>query len=424
MQTYTNHADALFRLQQLSAIFKPIMKSHGLQVNHLMEFEPNNEFAGRNWNAGENIEMVLRRRDDPSKFLPFGLICAVFAHELAHNVHMNHVPRLHGALTRQLTKEWKELQRKGYRGDGFWSGGKRLGDEAWSTGDAQGVGDGLFPDALCGGARRRKAARRPGVKRKRKTTGNSSTTTRHKKGQPSLHTGAQTAANTSRTAGKRRAVELPGQGSRIDGRNHIPTATAKSQDYKLDENSTFRKRATTNAARDLRAAAALKRMHAMKTDPEGDAAGVKQQDEETKKPLQGRQQRSIGDWMVREDAKKGAGASAETNLPSDPSASSDVGSPTESEGEADSQTEDDEESETEEEDIPEEVPDDPQAKRQLGLEWDGLLSQVKCGSTSGYAGERIDVGHDGKGDNDDDDDDDIVFVSANTQRPVKGEGST
>lgn len=85
LDRYPNHADALSILQRLAALFKPIMKAHGLQINSLEEYEPNDEFGGRNWNAGENIEMVLRSKLDHTRFLPFGLICYVFAHELAHN---------------------------------------------------------------------------------------------------------------------------------------------------------------------------------------------------------------------------------------------------------------------------------------------------------------------------------------------------
>ena len=53
-----------------------------LQVNSLVEYEPNPEFAGRNWNAGEIIEIVLRRRD--GSFLPWNFILMVMCHEQAH----------------------------------------------------------------------------------------------------------------------------------------------------------------------------------------------------------------------------------------------------------------------------------------------------------------------------------------------------
>lgn len=250
------------------------MKKWGLEINHLQEFEPNREFAGRNWNAGENVEMVIR--DVRGKFLPFGMICSVFAHELAHNFHMNHTAK-HTQLTRDLNQARKDLQSQGYQGDGFWSSGKRLGDAEWVRGESS-VSPIELPTNLCGGAWRRRGAakrrrrQRPGSQRKRATN----------RGQPSLHTGAQTTANTDKLAGKRRAVELPGSGSRVDGRNHIPTASAKSSAYKLDENSTFRKRANTNSARDARAAAAMRRISAL----QGESKPATKEGGETKKPMQ------------------------------------------------------------------------------------------------------------------------------------------
>lgn len=257
LDRYPNQQDALLRLQQLSAVFRPVMKRHGLTINSLEEYEPNPEFAGRNWNAGETIEMVLRTHS--GAFLPFGLVCGVFAHELAHNVHMNHVPSKHGALTRQLSDECRELRRKGYHGDGFWSGGQRLGDTAWVRGEGEVTSESV-PQSLCGGAWRKGSRKR--TKRKRQSGGEPRK--RRAKGVPSLRTGAQTAANTERAAGRRRAdMALPGQGSRVDGQNHLPTASAKSDTYKSDPNSTFRKRANASSARDVRAAAAMRRIAAL-----------------------------------------------------------------------------------------------------------------------------------------------------------------
>ncbi|PWN28882.1 WLM-domain-containing protein [Jaminaea rosea] len=263
LDRHANKDDALRRLHQLAAIFKPIMKRHGLRVNHLVEYEPNPEFAGRNWNAGENIEMVLR--DHSGLFLPFGMICYVFAHELAHNFHMNHSSK-HTQLTKDFNEERKDLQSKGYLGDGFWSAGKRLDDESWVAGESS-VTNAELPSNLCGGAwKRRGAAAR---KRRTKRTGEG-TTKRRKKGVPSLRTGAQTSANTERVAGKtRRYMDLPGEGSRVDGRNDLPKASAKSDSYKSDPNSTFRKQANTNAARDARAAAAMRRMAALQVEQKG-----------------------------------------------------------------------------------------------------------------------------------------------------------
>lgn len=72
--------------------------------------------AGINWNAGENVGLVLR---GPSgRFHPLDYVLQVFHHELAHCQFMNHVPSQHGRLTAQLSKECKKLQQRGYFGDG------------------------------------------------------------------------------------------------------------------------------------------------------------------------------------------------------------------------------------------------------------------------------------------------------------------
>lgn len=199
---------------------------------------------------------------------------------------MNHVPEKHGKLTSQLASEAKELMKKGYFGDGFNSSGRRIGDDAYFHGDST-VDTGVLPEEVCGGAWRRGSRKAGGKKRQRRPKG-STTMTRRKKGTPSLHTGAQTSANTTNTAGNdRRYVALPGSGSRVDGNNSIERASAKSNSYKSDPNSTFRKRATTNAARDLRAAAAMQRMAAQKAEKV-----EKQEVKEEKKDL--RLQRSSG----------------------------------------------------------------------------------------------------------------------------------
>ena len=48
-------------LDQLAAVFEPLMRETGISVRSLEEANYNRVFAGRNWNAGEVIELVLRR---------------------------------------------------------------------------------------------------------------------------------------------------------------------------------------------------------------------------------------------------------------------------------------------------------------------------------------------------------------------------
>lgn len=74
------------RLQQIAALFKPIMAEYGFALNSLEEFPYNREFAGRNWNAGETIELVLRTAS--GGWVPFLAVAHVMAHELAHIKHV------------------------------------------------------------------------------------------------------------------------------------------------------------------------------------------------------------------------------------------------------------------------------------------------------------------------------------------------
>lgn len=57
----------------------PIMKEHHLTVMSLEEYEPNREFVGRNFNAGEVIQLVLKSRT--GQWLPFTYVQMVMMHE-------------------------------------------------------------------------------------------------------------------------------------------------------------------------------------------------------------------------------------------------------------------------------------------------------------------------------------------------------
>ncbi len=48
----------------------PVMKEHHVSVMSLEEYEPNNEFVGRNFNAGEVVQLVLKARFT-GRWLPF-----------------------------------------------------------------------------------------------------------------------------------------------------------------------------------------------------------------------------------------------------------------------------------------------------------------------------------------------------------------
>lgn len=69
-------------LERIAAICNPIMKKNGLAVMSLEEYEYNTEFLGRNFNAGEVIQLVLKSRS--GNWLPFKFVQMVMMHELAH----------------------------------------------------------------------------------------------------------------------------------------------------------------------------------------------------------------------------------------------------------------------------------------------------------------------------------------------------
>ena len=68
-------------LERVAAICNPIMKKHRLAVMSLEEYEYNTEFLGRNFNAGEVIQLVLK--SGRGEWLPFRFVQMVMMHELA-----------------------------------------------------------------------------------------------------------------------------------------------------------------------------------------------------------------------------------------------------------------------------------------------------------------------------------------------------
>ena len=128
----------------------------------LEEFPPNREFVGRNFNAGEVIQLVLRS-PSTGRWLPFEYVQMVMMHELAHCKQMNH-SRAFWAVRNSYASQMQGLWAKGYTGDGVWGRGARLGTGEWERNTVR--ADEILPEHLCGGtyrSRRRKRKAKPVV---------------------------------------------------------------------------------------------------------------------------------------------------------------------------------------------------------------------------------------------------------------------
>lgn len=147
-------------LERVAAVCYPVMKANYIAVMALEEYEPNPEFIGRNFNAGEVIQLVLKSRS--GHWLPFRHVQMVMMHELAHCKQMNH-SKFFWAVQRQYASELKVLWSKGYLGEGLWGRGQALLSGTWATQTAPTSSD--LPENLCGGTyrrQRRKRKRKPG----------------------------------------------------------------------------------------------------------------------------------------------------------------------------------------------------------------------------------------------------------------------
>ncbi|KAF2229128.1 WLM-domain-containing protein [Viridothelium virens] len=153
-------------LSRIAAIVLPIMRANYIAVMALEEYPPNPEFAGRNFNAGEVIQLVLRGRS--GGWLPFRSVQMVMVHELAHCKQMNH-SRYFWGVRNAYAEELRGLWAKAYTGNGLWGKGRTILAEEYETQSAQDPRE--EPRSLCGGTFRsggRKRKRKASVKEKPK----------------------------------------------------------------------------------------------------------------------------------------------------------------------------------------------------------------------------------------------------------------
>lgn len=144
------------------------MKANHLSVTSLEEYEPNREFVGRNFNAGEVIQLVLRAPYS-GHWLSFRSVQMVMIHELAHCAQMNHSAAF-WKVRNSFADELRVLWGKGYTGDGFWGKGETLLSAQYDRNGA--VREEVLPNSLCGGTFRsgRKGKRKRGGKGQQKSS--------------------------------------------------------------------------------------------------------------------------------------------------------------------------------------------------------------------------------------------------------------
>lgn len=131
-----------------------------MSVMTLEEYEPNREFVGRNFNAGEVIQLVLRS-PRTGRWLPFEYVQMVMMHELAHCKQMNH-SRAFWAVRNQYAAQMNELWREGYTGEGIWGRGASLATGEWERNQVR--DDEVLPEHLCGGTYRSRRRKKRKVK--------------------------------------------------------------------------------------------------------------------------------------------------------------------------------------------------------------------------------------------------------------------
>ncbi|GAA5963921.1 hypothetical protein JCM8115_002758 [Rhodotorula mucilaginosa] len=229
---------ALKILEALAAQFKPIMKEWGFGVNSLVEYEWNTTFAGRNWNAGEVVEIVLRRRD--GSFAPYQFLLYVMCHELAHIREMNHSWAFQ-KVNSQLRASLARLRAQNYYGDGFWSSGRSL---QYPNAEVP-AAETELATLTCGGANKKSRGRR-----RRRQTGFG--------GEPQRERGSAVKLGTT---GRQTAIARKA-GGRVSKKNaFVGQGQVLSED---PAQSTFKRRAQAQQAIEARAAAAEARIAAEK----------------------------------------------------------------------------------------------------------------------------------------------------------------
>ncbi|KAI5236570.1 putative zinc metallopeptidase [Aureobasidium subglaciale] len=119
--------EALIRLRKIASLVKPLMRKRSWKVKVLTEFLPDDErLLGLNINKTFKICVRLRYTHNPGTFLPIEQCVDTLLHELSHVIFGDHDSNFH-ALWDELRDDHETLVLRGYTGEGFLTGGKKLG---------------------------------------------------------------------------------------------------------------------------------------------------------------------------------------------------------------------------------------------------------------------------------------------------------
>lgn len=286
------------------------MREHHLSVVTLEEYEPNREFVGRNFNAGEVVQLVLKAQGS-RRWLPFQYVQMVMMHELAHCRQMNHSRAfwsVRDAYAAQMRRLWADR----YAGEGIWGRGAKLGTAAdggppmyernvalpGDDGD-----DGVLLEHLCGGTYQSRKGRKRKVKPTLTYREREDRRIRRKFGVNGVALGddleerakldAQGAGSSSKgTVSSGKQTTLTGGKVGIQkGKTARPLAgTTKAEQKRL---ATKPRVAVSKRGRELRAAAALARFE--------QSATAKKEKEEEEEDVKGNVKDEIGEIKREED---------------------------------------------------------------------------------------------------------------------------
>jgi hypothetical protein len=240
-------------LERIAAIVYPIMKANHIAVMALEEFPPNREFWGRNFNAGEVIQLVLKAPG--GQWLPFRHVQMVMLHELAHCKEMNH-SRNFWKVRNGYADELRALWGKKYTGEGLWGNGRGLGVGAYLSNHAMPDAE-LLPESLCGGTYRNRGKRKRGGKTAGKTAGKPHVSYAERKQRRIMKKFGAGGAVLGADEEERRKLE---NGKQVKGKPRV---------------------AGSARARELRAAAALARFDKAKAEPKAETLATGDEDSET-----------------------------------------------------------------------------------------------------------------------------------------------